>query len=105
MNFLFGRIAVGCVGTMFIVGSNVGVSKEPIQLSAGVQTYWVEQVTEGLNFPSSMAWLPNGDALLTERTGDLRILSNGKLNPKPVSGTPPCFYNGFDGLEGHRSRS
>lgn len=64
------------------------------------QTYWVEQLAEGLNFPSSMAWLPNGDLLITERMGGLRVLRDGKLDPYPVSGMPASFQSGTaDGVK------
>src|SRR5262245_66622828 len=39
----------------------------------------VSVVTKGLSHPWSMAWLPNGDLLITERAGQLRILRNGVL--------------------------
>ena len=45
-------------------------------------------VVEGLENPWSMAWLPNGDMLVTERPGRLRIVRNGKLLATPVTGVP-----------------
>jgi glucose/arabinose dehydrogenase/cytochrome c2 len=69
-------------------------------VSGDNQSYWVEQVTEGLNVPSSMAWLPNGDIIVTERMGGLRLLRDGKLDPTPIGGTPQSFQNGpADGLK------
>ena len=44
-------------------------------------------VTKGLSYPFSMAWLPDGAMLVTERMGKLRIIRNGKLDPKPVDAT------------------
>ena len=41
--------------------------------------------------PWSIAWLPNGDMLVTERPGRLRIVRNGQLLPTPVAGTPKVF--------------
>src|SRR5687767_9704057 len=57
------------------------------------ETFKVVTVAEGLRNPWSMAWLPNGDMLVTERgTGDypgsLRIIRDGKLLPTPVPGVP-----------------
>src|SRR5688572_2260753 len=62
--------------------------------SGGAQSYWVEQLAEGLNFPSSMAWLPNGDLLITERMGGLRVWRNGALDPQPIRGMPASFQGG-----------
>jgi glucose/arabinose dehydrogenase len=45
-------------------------------------------VIEGLEHPWGMAWLPNGDILITERPGRLRIVRNGILDPKEISGVP-----------------
>jgi glucose/arabinose dehydrogenase len=45
-------------------------------------------VAEGLEFPWGMAALPNGDLLVTEREGRLRLISNGTLVEAPLSGLP-----------------
>ena len=45
-------------------------------------------VTHGLEFPWGMAFLPNGDLLVTEREGRLRIIRDGVLDPAPVAGIP-----------------
>jgi glucose/arabinose dehydrogenase len=50
--------------------------------------YRVEVVADGLNFPWSLAFLPNGDAFVTEKYGHLRILRQGVLDPKFVAGGP-----------------
>src|SRR5919109_2465814 len=52
-------------------------------------TFKVVTVAEGLRNPWSMAFLPNGDMLVTERPGQLRIIRGGKLLPDPVPGVPP----------------
>jgi glucose/arabinose dehydrogenase len=45
-----------------------------------------------------MAWLPNGDMLVTERPGRLRIVRNGRLVPEPVGGLPAIRTGGQGGL-------
>jgi glucose/arabinose dehydrogenase len=55
-------------------------------------------VTRDLSHPWGMAWLPNGDLLITERPGRLRILRNGVLDPAPISGLPPMHVRGLAGL-------
>jgi glucose/arabinose dehydrogenase len=53
---------------------------------------------EGLVQPWSIAFLPGGDALLTERPGRLRIVRQGRLLPNAVEGVPQVFYQGQGGL-------
>src|SRR3954467_12768670 len=45
-------------------------------------------VTKGLSHPWSMAFLPDGAILVTERQGRLRIVRDGRLDPAAVAGTP-----------------
>jgi len=58
----------------------------------------VSVVTKGLSHPWSMAWLPNGDMLITERGGQLRIIRNGVLDPTPIAGVPKVQAGGTSGL-------
>lgn len=58
----------------------------------------VVTVAEGLDTPWSMAWLPNGDMLVTERPGRLRVVRSGVLDPDPVPGVPPVHARGQGGL-------
>ncbi len=60
--------------------------------------YRVETVVEGLLQPWSMAWLPGGDMLVTEKPGRLRIVRDGRLLPEAVPGVPEVFYTGQGGL-------
>lgn len=54
--------------------------------------------TKGLNQPWSMAFLPDGAILVTERPGRLRIVRNGMLDPAPVAGLPAIAAQGLAGL-------
>jgi aldose sugar dehydrogenase len=49
----------------------------------------VEVVARGLEHPWSVAFLPGGDRLVSERAGRLRVIRDGKLLPDPVAGMPP----------------
>ena len=60
-------------------------------------------VTKGLNQPWSMAFLPSASGastmLVTERTGRLRMIRNGVLDPMPVAGLPSDIQaSGLAGL-------
>ena len=60
--------------------------------------YRLVTVAEGLVQPWSMAFLPGGDMLVTEKPGRLRILRNGRLLPDPVPGVPAVHAQGQGGL-------
>ena len=62
-----------------------------------VQKFVVDTVVSGLNVPWGLAFLPNGDMLISERSGSLLIFSKGKLSP-PVEGLPPMMAVGQGGL-------
>ena len=75
----------------------------PVSAQSGVirsleHDYRVATVADGLIRPWSMAWLPNGDMLITERPGRLRIVRDGNLLPDPVPGVPEVFAQGQGGL-------
>jgi glucose/arabinose dehydrogenase len=55
-------------------------------------------VTKGLSHPWSLAFLPDGNILITERSGRLRIVKNGVLDPNPVAGIPEVRAQGLAGL-------
>src|SRR5690606_18153462 len=55
-------------------------------------------VVARLEQPWSMAFLPDGGMLVTERPGRLRIVRNGALDPSPVAGVPPVRAQGLQGL-------
>ena len=63
-----------------------------------VHDYCIVTVVEGLNRPWSMAWLPGGDMLVTEKSGALRIVRDGSLLPAPVAGSPEVDARGQGGL-------
>jgi glucose/arabinose dehydrogenase len=55
-------------------------------------------LVQGLEHPWGMAWLPDGEMLITERPGRLRRVRDGKLVPEPVAGVPEVFNKGQGGL-------
>jgi aldose sugar dehydrogenase len=59
----------------------------------------VEVVAEGLETPWGIAWLPGGDALVSERPGRVRLLRAGVLQPTPVA-TVRVSASGESGLLG-----
>lgn len=57
-------------------------------------------VAKDLEQPWSVAFLPDGAMLVTERPGRLRIIRNGKLDDAPVAGVPTVQTDGGRGLQG-----
>lgn len=58
----------------------------------------VDTVATGLAHPWGMAVLPNGDLLVTERPGRIRLVRGGVLQPEPVAGGPEVVARGQGGL-------
>ena len=55
-------------------------------------------LAKGLEFPWSIAFLPNGDKLVVERAGRLRMLRDDRLLPDPVRESPRRGYRALPGL-------
>lgn len=71
--------------------------------SAQTVAYRVETVATGLVHPWSLAFLPGGGLLVTERPGRLRVIEPGadgrlQLRPEPVTGVPPVLAGGQAGM-------
>ena len=55
-------------------------------------------LARGLNHAWSMAFLPGGDMLITEREGRVRLYRDGRLEAEPVEGVPEIRVAGLSGL-------
>jgi aldose sugar dehydrogenase len=76
-----------------------------VPLCALAQTLRSEQhsfrlvkVVEGLEQPWSVAFLPDGRMLVTEKAGRLRLVEKNALHPKPIEGLPEVTVHGQGGL-------
>lgn len=58
----------------------------------------LDVVAADLEHPWSLAFLPDGAMLVTERAGRLRVIRNEELLPKPVTGLPASAVSGQGGL-------
>jgi glucose/arabinose dehydrogenase len=61
------------------------------------QTVKAELVADGLETPWGLAFLPDGRLLVTERSGNLRIIDKGTLS-EPVKGTPKAHVQQDGGM-------
>jgi aldose sugar dehydrogenase len=84
-----------CFPIVLILAAVAWAQPQTFPLGAGPWTYTtyekktkirVSVVTKGLSHPWSLAFLPNGDVLITERPGRLRLMHNGVLAPEPIGG-------------------
>jgi glucose/arabinose dehydrogenase len=62
------------------------------------QNFRIDVVAGGLDTPWGLAFLPDGRLLVTERSGHLRVVADGKLLPEPVKGTPQVWVRQDSGL-------
>lgn len=72
--------------------------EEPLVVESALHTFRVVTVADGLEQPWSIAFLPGGDVLITERPGRLRLVRQGVLQPEPVPGIPQVRAEGQGGL-------
>jgi len=68
-------------------GSRASASEAPIFKSLKA-SFRVVVVASGLDHPWSIAFLPEGDFLVTERSGALRLIRKGRLQDQPIAGLP-----------------
>src|SRR5215510_14041111 len=60
--------------------------------------YRLVTLSRDLEQPWSMAFLPDGRILITERPGRLRVFANGRLERAPLGGVPKVYARGQGGL-------
>ncbi len=65
---------------------------------SALHDYRVVTVADGLVQPWAIAFLPDGEVLITERPGRLRVMRQGKLLPDAVEGVPKVFHSSQGGL-------
>ena len=67
-------------------------------LQSAAVDYRLETVAEHLTWPWCIAFLPDGDLLVTERDGDLHVIRERILDPRPVAGVPPAYVRSQGGM-------
>jgi glucose/arabinose dehydrogenase len=112
--------AAACVLALGVVAAGAQTAPDPNQVHEyGGHRFRLVTVADGLQNPWSLAFLPNGDMLVTERgaqvtgrgapppaagqpalggPGQLRIIRGGKLQPEPIAGLPPIRVGNQGGL-------
>jgi len=75
-----------------------GAAQSGAPLRSGAVSLKVTEIAGGLQTPWSLAFLPDGRMLVTERPGRLRIVSPSGAVSQPVSGVPQVHARGQGGL-------
>lgn len=94
---MFRRFLTTLASCALVIISSASIAQST-QYRSMQHSFELTPVAEGLEVPWSMAWLPNGDMLITERPGRLRIVRNGTLLAAPVEGVPSVLHEGQGGL-------
>jgi len=82
--------------SLTMLSGSCGAKERLIETKQG--TIKVESVTEGLEHPWGLAFLPDGRMLVTERAGRLRIVTKEGTLSEPLKGVPEVFAAGQGGL-------
>jgi len=91
-------VPMALVAAGLALGAAAPAAVQSQEYGSADHRFRVVTVADGLEHPWSIAFLPGGDMLVTERPGRLRIIRNGNLLPDPVEGVPPVFAVGQGGL-------
>jgi glucose/arabinose dehydrogenase len=92
------RYAATVVAALACLGTAVGATAQDSTIRTERHGLKVETLATGLVAPWSVALLPDGLILITEKAGNLRVMRNGRLLPGPVAGLPPVTMRGQGGL-------
>ena len=89
------RVSLTCAVLWVLVAADITSAQT---FSSERYEFRLVTIAQGLSHPWSLAFLPNGNMLVTERIGRLRIVRNGDLDPMPVPGVPEVGLGGQAGL-------
>ncbi len=88
--------------TALIAASLAGACQRGVEAppaaNSGTVKLQVSELATGLEYAWGAAVLPDGQILVTERAGRLRVIRDGALVAQPVAGVPPVLDAGQGGL-------
>lgn len=90
-----------CAATMLLLAACNNDDQTALTVTTEAEqpiTLKIETVVSGLEHPWSIAFLPHGEMLITERPGRLRRVRDGKLDTQPIPGLPAIAAGGQGGL-------
>lgn len=86
------------ISSLVLVATAAAAQNSSDVLRSAYHDYRVVTVADGLMTPWAIAFLPDGDMLVTEREGRLRIIREGRLLSQSVPGVPEVLAQGQGGL-------
>lgn len=90
-------ICVVIVNTLATTINAQSIQSGSFKLNNKTINYQIEVLTEGLNFPWSLDFLPDGSIVISERVGNLKIYKSGKLS-QSLDGLPDIYVKSQGGL-------
>ncbi len=90
-------IAGGLLSSLLFAGAGACQDTPPVAPS-GETKVQISTVAEGLEHPWSLAFLPDGRMLVTERPGRLRYVTRDGGVSEPIAGLPAVYAEGQGGL-------
>ncbi|MCL7944235.1 PQQ-dependent sugar dehydrogenase [Marinobacter sp. ATCH36] len=84
------------IGLSLVLVSATALSEQIF--SSDKAKFRLETVAQNLEHPWSLAFLPDGSQLVTEREGRLRHIKDGKLQEQAITGLPDLVVSGQGGL-------
>jgi glucose/arabinose dehydrogenase len=80
-------LRTGLVASLFLLAAQPSLAQD--NHTSQQHDFKLVEVTNGLDHPWGMAFLPDGRILITERDGPaLRLVEGGVLHPSPIAGLP-----------------
>ncbi len=92
------------IAIIAVIGiSTASAAAQPLSQEIGAapeaaENYQLTDIATGLDTPWSLAFLPDGSMLVTEKPGRLRVIRDDTLLAKAVGGVPTVFAKGQAGL-------
>ncbi|WP_125719287.1 PQQ-dependent sugar dehydrogenase [Pseudoalteromonas rubra] len=86
--------------SLIFISSQATAAVEPqtIPVAKSANDYQLELVAKGIQIPWGMVWLNDTELLVTDRSGQLRMIKEGKLLDKPIEGVPEVHAERQGGL-------
>ncbi len=92
------KITLLCL-SLFLLACSDSNSQSPLPIpEEDTEAVTFELVSDDFNNPWGMAFLPNGDILVTEKTGEIKRVSQGEVVDNNISGGPDAAVTGQGGL-------
>jgi len=93
-----GRTAVSLAQALVLAAAVLSSQAVAQTIRSEEHAFRVIELVRGLEQPWSLAFLPDGSMLVTEKAGRLRIVRDGRLEPLPVAALPEVTVQGQGGL-------